>query len=38
MQDPKWLRVKIKGVVKEGAELEVAMCQNGSGGQSGCII
>jgi hypothetical protein len=28
----------MKVVVKGGAELEVAMCQNGSGGQSGCII
>ena len=38
MQDPKWPQVKVKVVVKGGAELEMAMCQNGSGGQSGCII
>ena len=30
--------MKMKVVVKEGTELEVAMCQNGSGGQSGGII
>jgi hypothetical protein len=25
-------------VVKVAAELEVAMCENGSGGKSGCVI
>jgi hypothetical protein len=38
VQNLMWLCVKVELVVKVGAESDVAMCENGSGGQSGCVI
>jgi hypothetical protein len=36
--NPKWRCVKVEVVVKVSAEPEVAMCESGIGGQSGCRI
>ena len=38
MHNLKWPSVKVEVVVKVGVQSEVAKCENGSGGQGGCII